>query len=189
MTLRNLVLSVAAVAASAFALASTSANAATIIPVGTFTPSEQFYLTGGSTPTSSVITANFGATIGGKDTSFDDIFEFTIPQNGLGSGSLSTSFSSMLNELTVNSVTIDGKQFTATQAAAGVSGIKIVDGVMNTLEVIGETSPKNVEATYSGTLTFVASAAPEPATWLLMIGGLGAIGLMMRRRNDALAII
>ncbi len=34
-----------------------------------------------------------------------------------------------------------------------------------------------------GTQSFVIAAVPEPATWVMMIGGFGAIGVMLRRRR------
>lgn len=37
----------------------------------------------------------------------------------------------------------------------------------------------------SGTVTFVAGAVPEPATWAMMIGGFGFVGAAMRRRATA----
>jgi len=35
----------------------------------------------------------------------------------------------------------------------------------------------------SVTAAAAVSAAPEPAAWLLMIGGIGGVGLMLRRAN------
>lgn len=36
-------------------------------------------------------------------------------------------------------------------------------------------------------ISFSTEAVPEPATWAMMIGGLGAVGLMLRRRRAAVA--
>ena len=186
MTLRKLALSATAAAVSALALGATASAAPTVITVGEFTPFAQFYLTGTSTPTSPVITANFGATIDGSDTAFDDQFVFTIPQTGTGSASLSTSFAGTKAELDITSVTLDGTSVPLSAAdSAVVNGYPIKDGVQNVFEVIGHTVAGARSATYSGTATFVASATPEPASWLLMIGGLGFLGMMMRRRSDA----
>jgi hypothetical protein len=142
------------------------------------------------TPTSPSITANFGATISGASTSFDDLFQFTIPQNGTGSGSLSTSFSAPTNELTISEVLIDGVSYALMPGSGGqslaVAGIPILSGVLNTIEVKGTTSASAVAGTFTGTATFAAGAVPEPASWAMMIGGFGLIGGAMRRRRTHL---
>ncbi|MHB8286935.1 MAG: PEPxxWA-CTERM sorting domain-containing protein, partial [Caulobacteraceae bacterium] len=78
--------------------------------------------------------------------------------------------------------------------AAGISNVNIVAGVMNTIEVVGTTAVGATDSTISGTATFakdvtsVTSAAPEPATWLLMIGGIGMVGAVLRRRPTTGAV-
>ncbi|WP_198355517.1 FxDxF family PEP-CTERM protein [Sphingomonas sp. MA1305] len=47
------------------------------------------------------------------------------------------------------------------------------------------TGASNVNASYSGTLNFSAAAVPEPATWAMMILGMGAIGFAMRRSRKS----
>jgi hypothetical protein len=184
---KKLLLSVAVLGALGMAGIASSASAATIVNVGTLPPANPyFYLTSG-TPTSPTITANFGATISGASTTFDDIFQFTIPQDGKGSGSLSTSFSSPMNQLTIGQVLVNGISYALTSSSGGqsltVSGIPILNGVMNTIEVKGTNSASAVAATYTGTATFAAGAVPEPASWAMMIGGFGLIGAAMRRRR------
>jgi hypothetical protein len=190
MSPKKFFLSVAAVSAFAGGIASSPAAAATVVNVGTM-PSAggapYFYLTSG-TPTSPSITANFGATISGMSTSFDDLFEFTIPQNGIGSGSLSTSFSALTNELNISQVLIDGVSHALDNSSGGqsltVNDIPILSNALNTIEVIGSTSTGDLGATYTGTATF-AAAVPEPATWVMTIFGLGFIGATLRRRRAA----
>jgi len=162
------------------------------VNVGSVPPANPyFYLTSG-TPTTPSITADFGATISGASTSFDDIFEFTIPQNGKGSGSLSTSFSSMMNELTITKVLVNNVMYSLIDSSGGqsltVTGIPILNGMLNSIEVIGTTSSGATAATYTGTATFAAGPIPEPASWALMIGGLGLVGGMMRRRRANLEL-
>jgi len=190
---KKFLLSLAVLGALGTAGVASSASAATIVSVGTLPPANPyFYLTGGSLPTSSVITANFGATINGPGVSFDDLFEFTIPQNGTGSGSLSTSFSSSADQLTLSQVLVDGVSRTIVASSGGQSvtatGIPISNGVLNTIEVKGVTSSTNDKATFSGTATFNAGAVPEPASWALMIGGFGLVGAAMRRRRTSLQL-
>jgi len=189
---KKFLLSVAVLGALGMAGLASSASAATIVNVGALPPANPyFYLTSG-TPTSPVITANFGATITGSSTAFDDIFEFTIPQNGTGSGSLSTSFSSALNQLTIGQVLVNGVIEPLIASSGGqsltVTGVPILNGVMNTIEVKGTTSATAVAATYTGTATFNAGAVPEPASWAMMIGGFGLIGAAMRRRRTGLQL-
>jgi hypothetical protein len=186
MRLKRIFQSAAAACALAMGLVG-SASAATIVHVGTFPPLDPyFYLTSG-TPLSPVITANFGSTILGSSVPFDDIFEFTIPQNGFGSGSLSTSFTSAKDKLTITDVIINGVSHSPVAMAGGQSftgnGIPISSGVLNMIEIVGTTGAAAVAATYSGTMTFDASAIPEAASWMMMIGGFAVTGAMLRRRR------
>lgn len=38
-------------------------------------------------------------------------------------------------------------------------------------------------ASYGGNVNFTLAAVPEPATWAMMIAGIGAVGVAMRRRS------
>jgi len=162
---------------------SASANATTF-HVGDF---PNFYLTSG-TPFTPSITANFG---NGFSTalSFDDSYEFTIPQNGVGSGSISTSFSSARNKLTITGLWINGTSYSVPANSSGqflaVSGIPILANVLNTIRVTGTTSVDG--GTYSGTATFSATAVPEAATWAMMLGGFGMMGFALRRRRTSVS--
>jgi len=172
----------AAVGALALAFAP-AANAATIFNVG----SSHFFLTSG-TPFTPSITAVFFDGFQ-TTTTFDDIFEFTIPQNGLGSGSISTSFSGSTTDLTISSLLINGVAYTVPFTGSGQStsfgGVNIVDGGLNTIEVKGSTLGSG---SFAGNATFQAVTVPEPATWTMMIGGLGLLGLALRRQRTSLSL-
>jgi len=168
-------------AVAAIAVAITPAGAA-VFHVGDV---PNFYITSG-TPTSPSITANFGNGYS-TATSFDDSFLFTIPQDGLGSGSISTSFSGAVNQLTITGLWINDQSFDVPANGSGqffaVSDIPILNGVLNTIRVTGTTS--SLGGTYSGTATFTASAVPEVATWAMMFSGFGLVGAAMRRRRTS----
>ena len=155
------------------------ANAATIVPIGTLPPAAAYSYITGATAGDRYVTANFGDTLSGQ-TTFDDKFQFTLPLNGVGSGSVSTSFSSIATYLAITGVIINNVSYTPAKAAAGISGIPITEGVLNTIEVMGYTTKDNVLATYSGTTTF--SAVPEPTTWVSFLLGFGFMGLALRRK-------
>jgi hypothetical protein len=178
MKFKNLAVSSALVAAAlAFA---PSAQAATF-NVG----APNFQITTG-TPFSQSITAIF---FNGFDsaTDFDDTYEFTIPQNGVGSGSISTSFSSDLNKLVITGLFINGKSYDLMTDDAGqsatVGNIPIVSGILNTIRITGTTL---TSGSYSGTATFTA-AVPEIGTWAMMMFGMAAIGMTMRRQKIAVS--
>jgi len=169
-------------ASLALAIGVAPAANATVFHVGDM---PNFYITSG-TPFSPSITANFGNGFTTK-TTFDDSYEFTIPQNGTGSGSISTSFSSASNKLVITDLLINGVHYVVPSNGSGqylaVSGITILDGVLNTIEVIGKTSKRG--GTYSGTMTFTAAVVPETATWAMMLSGFGLIGAVLRRRKTS----
>ena len=204
MTLRKIVLGALASVGSALVLsaapgiaaAAASPPAATPVEIGANQAANpNFYITYG-TPFTNVITANFNETIANSTSAadfFNYSFNFTIPQNGTGSGSLSTSFASPSNELTISSVTIDGIPEAISSTAGGqtvtANNIPIANLQQNSIDVQGFVNAGSQVGTFDGTATFVASAAPEPAVWSLMIGGIGMIGLMLRRRNSVLGIV
>jgi len=165
----------------ALALVCAPAAHATTFPIGTM---PNFYITSG-TPFSSSITANFG---NGFNTHrlFDDSFTFTIPfLSGVGSGSLSTSFSSPNNHLIINHLWINGTPYVVPITPSGqsitVGGIPIIAGVLNTIRLTGETGLQG--GSYAGTATFAATSVPETASWLMLLGGFGLMGTMLRARK------
>lgn len=133
------------------------------------------------TPFTPTITASFKNSFNASG-SFDDTFEFTIPQTGYGSGSISTSFSGA-DKLVITDLIINGISYSLIDEASGqsrsVGGIPIFSLALNTIRVIGTVTGSGL---YSGTATFTAAAIPEPASWALMIAGFAAVGVAVRRR-------
>lgn len=179
-----------AAAAAMFAIAPAANAVVTVTNTYNVGDPLHFQITSG-TPTSPSITANFGDGFS-SELNFDDTFEFTIPQNGVGSGSISTSFSSPNNKLTITDLLINGVHYTVPSNSSGqflaVSGIPILDGVMNTIEVLGSTS--SLGGTFSGTATFSAASAaavPEAASWAMMLAGFGLTGAVMRKRRTSVS--
>jgi hypothetical protein len=144
--------------------------------------SSNFFLTNG-TPESPSITGIFFNSFSAS-TPFDDIFVFTIPQDGTGSGSISTSFSGPDNFLTITDLLINGMSYNVPANSGGqsiaVNAVDIFKDVTNYIQVKGFTSGSGV---YSGTATFQAAAAvPETATWMMMVVGFGALGAALRKK-------
>ena len=181
--------------AAAAALAIGSSAGATVIHVGgatTGAPADASYafdLTNGSTPFSPIITARYSADYGAHSgtQAVDDSFVFTIPQNGVGSGNFSTSFTVSSNEFTLTDILFNGTSY-FDQVTVGTHGwslsiddpLPITANMQNTLEIIG--SVKGING-YSGNLTF--AAVPEASTWAMLVVGFGAIGAGCRRRRTA----
>lgn len=182
------------VAAAALAIGS-AAGATTVIHVGgatTGAPADGTYafdLTNGSTPFSPIITARYSADYGAHVGTqlVDDQFVFTIPQNGLGSGNFSTSFTVSTNKFTLTDILFNGTSYFG-QVTVGPHGwslsiddpLPITANVQNTLEIIGKVVGKNG---YSGNLTF--AAVPETSTWGMLVLGFAAIGAACRSRRRA----
>jgi hypothetical protein len=160
---------------TALALTPAAANATTT-GLGTFPPASPFFFVTSPAGEFTNVTADFGATETGA---FDDLFTFTLPLSGVGSGSVSTSSSGTANFLSISNVIINGVSFSPAAAALGVSAIPITANVLNTIEIIGTTTGTG---TFTGTATFTA-AVPEPATWATFLLGFGFLGLGLRRRS------
>lgn len=177
--------------------AATAADAAPTVtcPTGAqcFTPgSPNFTVTPGPSGTFSAFVGNSSIPAG----NFTDIFTFTLPTSGLGSGTVTTSASMLgsVNDLDFGTVTINGITAPITSLAGGLyeaafqSSVPITGGVLNTLTVTGLSRG---DGAFGGQLAFIPSAVPEPAVWIMMLAGFGFIGAMMRRRqpNRALSFV
>lgn len=125
---------------------------------------------------------------------FTDRFLFIIDQNGVGSGSVSTSASLFgdVTDLDFTAVSINGTAATINRTSQGLfevafaNGIDIISGVENTLVVSGTSRG---DGSYGGQLTFTPVAAiPELGTWGMMILGFAFAGSALRVRRSSAKI-
>ena len=171
------VLLAAAIATSGL-IAASSAQAATF-PVG----SANFKATAGPNGTFAGAFFNTGIASG----AFTDTFTFTIPANGFGSGTVTTSanFLGSANDLDFTSVLINGVEAELFTAGGGVfesayqNLIPITAGQLNTITVTGVSRGNGA---YGGQASFVPTI-PEPATWAMMMVGFVMVGAAARYRK------
>ncbi len=188
---------------SASVLGTTAANAATTIITPGVQPTGTTFVVAGN-PFSGPVAATFGHTgIAAGD--FTDLFQFTLGQDGTGSGSVTTSVTQtaflMSTDLDITSVLFNGitaertlfdlDNNVCTTRGVGSCGASesfaltnamVKAGVLNTITITGVSRGLG---SYGGNATFDPSAVPEPATWGLMIAGFGAAGLSLRRRRSS----
>ncbi|MEW9854471.1 FxDxF family PEP-CTERM protein [Novosphingobium sp. M1R2S20] len=175
--------------ATALALAvSPAANAADFYIDNPANPASGSFTTKSAAPGFTSVTAEFDNTVTAPG--FNDTFFFRLPLSGTGSGSLSTTFTSNANKITITDVIITTLGGVFTYGAADImsspTGQLLLSGAIpvigdpdffNKIQVIGTT---NGTGTYSGVVSF-ATAIPEASTWALMILGVGAVGFAARR--------
>jgi len=192
MTLKKMVLSATAAAALALSLGGAASAGSVGLGTSPIPGPQYFYITTGDPMTGPTVTADFGDSFTSTG-AFTDTFTFGSYFDALGSGSISTTFVPKSSSITITGVTVyggEGSPVTFTAAEAETPGYIDVPVVAYTNDYITITGTTNATtyngATYDGTAVLSAvSSAPEPAAWLLMIGGLGLTGLALRRRQTA----
>ena len=110
-------------------------------------------------------------------------YTFGFPVDGFGAGNLSANLVGSANTLLTN-VTLNG--FNWNTAPNGLSSF-LFSGPVVGLPSINEVVV-NFDVVNNGIASFngsVSAAVPEPATWALMVLGVGMIGFGMRRRQQA----
>ncbi|MBD8549002.1 FxDxF family PEP-CTERM protein [Sphingomonas sp. CFBP 8760] len=173
---------VSALAVATMSLAAPAAYGATF-PVG----GSNFTATPGPNGTFAGAFFNTGIAAG----AFTDIFTFTLPANGFGSGTVTTSATlpGSANDLDFTSVFVNdvAAQITRTEGGlfevAFTNNVPIVAGVLNRIVVNGVSRGGGA---YGGQATFsTVAAVPEAATWAMMLVGFGMIGAATRYRRRA----
>ena len=123
---------------------------------------------------------------------FDHVWEFTLPLNGLASGSITTSVINMAFYHTsvdtdFTSVTFNGQPLTGTfnaiNESAVANSVVIFGGALNKIIIQGIARGNG---SYSAQGVYVPTV-PEPASWALMLTGIGLVGAAMRRRAPRVA--
>lgn len=130
------------------------------------------------------ISTNFGQS-GIAAGAFSHIYQFTLPQNGLASGSIITSAVTFQGpeDLDLTSVFFNGVQLTGLFGGGlnefvFANAVPIKAGAMNEITINGFSRGNG---SYGGQGVFVPSGVPEPAAWGMLIGGFALAGTAMRR--------
>lgn len=131
----------------------------------------------------SPLSGSFGNTVAGD---FSDVYEFTLTSPGYASGSVtSISFAGLdlPGDISFSSISINDTFF-FTPMSTGLNEwhlltpAVLLSGATHTLKLVGNAVGTG---SYGGQLN--VAAVPEPATWAMMVVGIAAIGMTMRRRS------
>jgi hypothetical protein len=122
---------------------------------------------------------------------FEHIYQFTLPTDGLASGTITTSAVTLGSpaDLDLVSIFFNGVQLTGVTGALNevvfANAVPITAGMVNEIVISGASRGNG---SYGGQGVFLPiTAVPEPAAWAMLIGGFGFAGLGVRRRAHAVA--
>ncbi|QWC56610.1 PEP-CTERM sorting domain-containing protein [Erythrobacter sp. 3-20A1M] len=114
---------------------------------------------------------------------FSDVFTFNLPTYGVLTVTLQSVYQTIDQNVNfiVNGVKLNSENFTViNKGNPEVQTItQRVSPGKQTIQVAGASGPNGA---YNGAIIFAAGGVPEPATWMMLILGFGAIGFGMRRK-------
>ncbi|MBO9575596.1 MAG: PEP-CTERM sorting domain-containing protein [Sphingobium sp.] len=125
----------------------------------------------------------FGAGVGGQIT-----INFATPVNGIAWRSNNGDGGSVIGYTGLDQT---GSTVGTGSVASGGFGGLVSDTLIRSAKITCDFNGDLVCGAYDiqfGTLAVAAPAVPEPASWALMIGGMGFAGFAMRRRTAALRL-
>lgn len=132
----------------------------------------------------------FGSFAGIANGPFDNIWTFTVTEEGFVSGSITATIVGTLPGLTFSSISLNGEELLDTSSGDGTKSFSLTniftDATINELRIVG-----SGRGSYGGSVAFQnledsgnpQPAVPEPATWAMMMVGFGLVGYAMRRRT------
>jgi len=141
-----------------------------------------------ATPGSASAAALFDGTYGVffdvvADGGFTKTYQFTVDAPGYVSASLTSALVSGLDGITFDSITLNGVELdtvpSTTQQEFALTNV-FSSTPIQTLVISGDG-----HGSFGGTFAFAAAAVPEPASWAMLIGGFGLVGMQLRRRATA----